>query len=245
MREGRVLLNGKPAKPGATLRENDEVAVLDEDGTPLFRGGLRGIRDERTRRWLKKGFEYWMLNKPRGVLASTRDPHHRRMVTHLVPSAARLFPVGRLDRESEGLLVLTSDGELCHKLTHPRFGVPKRYEVTLDWPPQEATLEAIRMGGVELEDGPTLPIRVRRLAPRRLELTMREGRKREIRRLFAHFGHRVVRLVRVAFGPLKLGTLPAGKARKLTEAEIAQLRHAVRRPSSINPKARRQAHKAT
>ncbi|MBN2379995.1 rRNA pseudouridine synthase [candidate division WOR-3 bacterium] len=227
IKEGRILKNGKRAKVGDRLGAEDEIFVLDRIGTRLYRATLRGVFDERNKCWLKPGFEYWIVNKPRGTLSSTRDPHHSRMVTHLVHSSQGLFPVGRLDKESEGLMILTSDGELCNKLTHPRFEVHKRYEVTLDWPPDHATLVAIEKGGVVLEDGPTLPIDVRTVSPRRLELTMREGRKREIRRLFAHFGHRVVRLRRVAFGPLTLKDIPPGSSRPLTPEELELLRRAV------------------
>ncbi len=230
MREGRVLINQKPAKPGDTLREQDEITVLDVDRTVIYRATLRGVWDERSSKWLKRGFEYWAVNKPRGVLASTRDPHHKNMVTHLVPSATRVFPVGRLDKESEGLILLTSDGELCHRLTHPRFGVIKRYRVTLDRPPSRDTIAAVERGGVMLDDGPTLPVKVNVILPRLLELSMREGRKREIRRIVEHFGYRVVRLVRVGFGPVELGDLPQGKARELTSDEVAALRRAVKRP---------------
>jgi 23S rRNA pseudouridine2605 synthase len=225
--QGRVLLNGRKAKLGDSLRDKDEILVRDIDGTLLYRATLRGIYDEQQRKWFRQGFEYWALHKPRGVIASTKDPHHKRMVTRLVPSDARVFPVGRLDKESEGLILLTSDGELCHRLTHPRFGVTKRYHITLDWPPSAETIAAIEKG-VMLDDGPTLPIKVRILSPRLLELSLREGRKREIRRIFQHLGHRVIRLVRVAFGPIELGDLPQGKARELTQDEVAALRKAVR-----------------
>lgn len=237
--QGRVVVNGRPAKPGDGIREGDELLVLDIDKTILYRATLRGVYDEQAKRWLSKEFEYWALNKPRGVLASTRDPHHKRMVTHLIKSSARLFPVGRLDKESEGLILLTSDGKLCHKLTHPRFGVRKRYHVSIDWPAEEEVLASIRKGGVVLEDGPTLPIEVKVLSPRTLELTLREGRKREIRRLLAHFSRKVLGLVRVAFGPIELGNLPAGQARELTPAEVSSLRKAVEphqvKPHQVNP----------
>jgi 23S rRNA pseudouridine2605 synthase len=226
--QGRILLNGRKAKLGDSLRGKDEILVRDIDGTLLYRATLRGIYDEQQKKWLRQGFEYWALNKPRGVIASTKDPHHKRMVTRLVPSDARVFPVGRLDKESEGLILLTSDGELCHRLTHPRFGVTKRYHITLDWPASAETIAALEKG-IMLEDGPTLPIGVKTLSPRILELSLCEGRKREIRRIFEHFGHRVIRLIRVALGPIKLGDLPEGKARELTQDEVAALRKAVRR----------------
>jgi 23S rRNA pseudouridine2605 synthase len=226
--QGKVLINGRKARLGDSLRDEDEILVRDIDGTLLYRATLRGIYDERQKKWLNRGFEYWALHKPRGVIASTKDPHHKKMVTRLIPSDARVFPVGRLDKESEGLILLTSDGKLCHRLTHPRFGVIKTYHITLDWPPSAETIAAIEKG-VMLDDGPTLPIKVRILSPRLLELSLREGRKREIRRIFEHFGHRVIRLVRVAFGPVELGDLSQGKARRLTQDEVAALRKAVSR----------------
>lgn len=227
VKKGRVVLNGRKAKLGDVLKDTDEVTVLDTDGAPLYRASLRGVYDIGRKLWLPRAFEYWALNKPRGVMASVRDPHHKRMVTHLVNSSSRIFPVGRLDMESEGLIILTSDGELCHLLTHPRFGVKKRYEVTIDWPLEPGMIAAIQKGGVMLEDGSIQPITVKVLAPRRLELGMREGRKREVRRLMQHFGRRVVKLVRVAFGPIELGTLSPGQARELNESEVKVLRQAV------------------
>lgn len=229
MREGRVILNGRRARPGDVLKDADELLVLDIDGSTLYRASLRGVYDVKAKCWLKHKFEYWALNKPRGVIASVRDPHHKRMVTHLVASSSRLFPVGRLDIDSEGLILLTSDGELCHLLTHPRFGVKKRYEVMVDWPLEKAAIEAIRRGGVILEDGPTMPVGIKALATRRLEIVMREGRKREIRRLMEHFGRRVVKLVRVAFGPIELAGLASGSARMLSETEVSMLREAAGR----------------
>lgn len=217
------------------MRENDEVVVADLDGKILYRGSLRGMYDEVRNKWLKPGFEYWALNKPRGVLASTRDPHHKNMVTHLIPTNARIFPVGRLDKDSEGLLLMTSDGNLCHRLTHPRFGVFKTYQVSLDWPASPATLSAISRGGIKLEDGPTLPVKIKKISPRVLELQMREGRKREIRRIFSYFGHKVVRLVRVAFGPIELGNLAPGEARRLKESEVDNLRKATPPPRGKRP----------
>ncbi|NLI97309.1 rRNA pseudouridine synthase [bacterium] len=221
---GRVLLNSSRANPGATIKEGDELVVLDACGKPSYRATLRGVYDERNCKWLNKECEYWMVNKPRGVLSSTKDPHHKMMVTALVASPARLYPVGRLDKESEGLLLLTSDGSLAHKLTHPRFGVSKKYHVTVDWPPTKETLAIIGKGGLKLEDGPAPPVSIKELSARRFELVLREGRKREIRRIFEALGHKVISLVRVAFGPLELGGLPTGKARKLTLEEIETLK---------------------
>lgn len=221
---GRILLNSKPARLGDAVRENDELIVRGERGEILYRATLRGVFDERRKIWLKKEYEYWIVNKPRGVLSSTSDPHHKIMVTKLVDSTSRLFPVGRLDKESEGLLLLTSDGDLAHRLMHPRFGVEKRYVVTLDWPVSQETISKIQEGGVMLEEGPTSPARVKIHSARRLEIILREGRKREIRRIFEKFGHQVVSLVRVSLGSLELGDLEQGKARSLTREEIEKLK---------------------
>ncbi len=223
-------MNSRPSQPGDVIRENDEVVVLDDRMHPFYRATLRGVYDERRKTWLKKKFEYWIVNKPRGVLSSTADPHHKIMVTKLVESSSRLYPVGRLDKESEGLLLLTSDGELAHRLMHPRFEVKKRYLVTIDWPVTQETLIQIKKGGVMLEDGPTSSIDVRIHSPRQLELTLNEGRKREIRRIFEKFGHHVVSLVRLSLGSLELGDLPSGKARALTEKELENLRKDVQTP---------------
>jgi 23S rRNA pseudouridine2605 synthase len=144
-------------------------------------------------------------------------------VTDLVPGERRLYPVGRLDAETTGLILLTNDGELANRLTHPRFEVPKTYRASVGGPPvSERALRALR-AGVELEDGPTAPARVRRLDPHTLELTIHEGRKRQVRRMCEAVGHPVRALVRVRFGPLELGDLAAGRARRLSAAELRAL----------------------
>ncbi len=229
--QGKILLNSNPARPGDVIKEADEVIVLGERGNSLYRATLRGVYDECKKTWLKKDFEYWIVNKPRGVLSSTSDPHHKIMVTKLVESSSRLFLVGRLDIESEGLLLLTSDGELAHRLMHPRFGVKKRYLVALDWPASQETITRIKKGGVMLDDGPTSAIDVKVLSGRRLELVLSEGRKREIRRIFEKFGHRVISLVRLSLGSLELGDLATGKARALTRVEIENLWKDAKAPS--------------
>ena len=138
----------------------------------------------------------------------------------------RLYPVGRLDADTTGLLLLTNDGELAHRLTHPSFEVPRTYRALVARPPvAEAALEALRRG-VELEDGPTAPAEARRLAPDVLELTIHEGRKRQVRRMCDAVGHPVRSLARVRFGPLELGDLAPGAHRRLTGAEVDRLRRA-------------------
>jgi 23S rRNA pseudouridine2605 synthase len=166
--------------------------------------------------------EVWMLHKPAGVVSTAREPGRRRAVTDLVPSKRRLYPVGRLDADSTGLILLANDGELADRLTHPRYEVPRTYRVRLRRAPGESELRALR-SGIELDDGPTLPTRVRRVSPRVIELTLREGRNRQVRRMAEAIGNEVVSLVRIRFGPLRLGDLPEGEARLLRPAEVRRL----------------------
>jgi 23S rRNA pseudouridine2605 synthase len=165
------------------------------------------------------------LNKPVGVVSSARDTHGRTTVIDLVPSdGLRLYPVGRLDVDTSGLILLTNDGEMANRLTHPSFEVPKTYVARLaGGPVADGAIEALRRG-VELEDGPSAPARVRRLGQGTIELTIREGRNRQVRRMCAAVGHRVIALERVAFGPLRLRGLGEGEHRRLTEAEGRSLR---------------------
>jgi len=169
--------------------------------------------------------EVWMVNKPVGVVSTAREPGGRRPVVDLVDTPARLYPVGRLDVESSGLLLLTNDGELANRMTHPRYEVPKTYVAGLARAIGERDLERLRRG-VELEDGPTAPAEVRRLGEREIEIVLREGRNRQVRRMLAAVANEVLELRRVRFGPLALGDLREGRARRLSEAEIARLRDA-------------------
>jgi 23S rRNA pseudouridine2605 synthase len=172
--------------------------------------------------------EVYALNKPPGVVSTAKDTHGRRTVTELVPSQRRLYPVGRLDAESTGLILLTNDGELANMLTHPSFEVEKTYRVTVEPPDvSEAELRTLREG-VELEDGRTAPAGVREVEPGVLEIVIREGRKRQVRRMCEAVGHRVTALERIAFGPLRLERLPEGEFRPLTPAEVERLRKAAR-----------------
>jgi 23S rRNA pseudouridine2605 synthase len=171
--------------------------------------------------------EVWAVNKPAGVVSTAREPGARPAVVELVDTRARLYPVGRLDADSTGLLLLTNDGELANQLTHPRYEVPKTYRASLRKPIAERDLERLRKG-VELEDGPTGPAEVRRLGKTEIEITLREGRNRQVRRMLEAVGNRVVALIRVSFGPLALGNLSGGKARRLSDGEIAELRDASR-----------------
>jgi len=175
--------------------------------------------------------EVWAVNKPRGVVSTARTfgghknrrrTDKRRAVTQLVDSPRRLYPVGRLDADSTGLILLTNDGELANRLTHPRYGVPKTYLLELARPPSEPDLDRLRKG-VRLEDGPTAPAEVERLGERRVEITIREGRKRQVRRMAESIGNEVEGLSRIRIGPLDLGDLRRGEARRLDRREIAAL----------------------
>jgi 23S rRNA pseudouridine2605 synthase len=166
--------------------------------------------------------EVWMLNKPAGVVSTAREPGRRTAVVELVESSRRLYPIGRLDAESTGLILLTNDGELANRLTHPRYEVPRTYRARLRRPAAESQLRRLRRG-VQLEDGPTAPARVRRISPRVVEIQIREGRNRQVRRMVEAVGNEVVSLARIRFGSIELGTLPAGKARRLRRAEVRRL----------------------
>jgi pseudouridine synthase len=202
--DGRVTVDGEPVTdPARDVGEQSDVRV---DG--------RAVSAEQT--------ETWMLNKPSGVVSTAREPGSRRAVTDLVDSPARLYPVGRLDADSTGLILLTNDGELANRLTHPRYEVQKTYRVELLRPPADRDLEQLRRG-VELDDGPTAPARARRTAEREIEISIHEGRNRQVRRMAEAVGNEVVRLERVRLGSLELGELRRGEARRLTDDELRRL----------------------
>jgi 23S rRNA pseudouridine2605 synthase len=207
---GRVSVGGEPVTDPA--RDVDESSGVAVDGRPV----------------VPEPHEVHALNKPAGVVSTARDTHGRPTVVELVRSRRRLYPVGRLDADSTGLILLTNDGELAERLTHPRYGVEKVYRARVQ--PARVSrraLEALRQG-VELEDGKTAPARVRQPRPGVLEITIREGRKRQVRRMCEAVGHRVVELRRVAFGPLGLRGLEPGQSRRLSRAEVERLRRAAR-----------------
>jgi 23S rRNA pseudouridine2605 synthase len=204
--EGRVTVDGVVA--------DDPARDVDDSRDVRFDGGP--VRAE--------AHEVYALNKPAGVVSTARDPQGRPTVVDLIASAGRLYPVGRLDADVTGLILLTNDGALAHRLTHPSFEVPRTYRARVHHPPlKEPALRALREG-VELDDGPTAPAQVRRLAADRLELTIHEGRKHQVKRMCAAVGHPVRELQRVAFGPLRLGGLEPGEHRRLTAAEVERLR---------------------
>jgi 23S rRNA pseudouridine2605 synthase len=206
--QGRVTVDGEVVRdPARDVGGEEAIAVDGEAG----RGpGERVV---------------YAVHKPAGVVSTARDTHGRRTVVDLVPGERRLYPVGRLDADTTGLILLTDDGALAHALTHPRFQVPRTYRARVDGRPGERALRALREG-VELDDGRTAPAKVRLVGAHELELTIREGRKRQVRRMCAAVGHPVVALRRVAFGPLHLGDLAAGHHRRLTAAEVQRLRAA-------------------
>jgi 23S rRNA pseudouridine2605 synthase len=202
---GRVAVNGAVAVLGRRVDPGtDRVAI---DGVPV------GIRP---------GLVYYALNKPAGVISTASDPQRRPVVTGLVPPEPRVHPVGRLDADSEGLLLLTNDGDLTFRLTHPRFGVEKEYLVMVEGTPTRGTLRRLR-DGVVLEDGPTAPARVALIGSHGLRITIHEGRNRQVRRMCDAVGHPARRLVRTRIGPVRIGKLAPGEWRELTPGEVRAL----------------------
>jgi len=202
---------------GGRVRVGGEV-VTD----PARDVGDEGVVEVDGRRVAPEAREVWAVNKPAGVVSTAREPGRRRAVTELVDSPGRLYPVGRLDVDSTGLILLTNDGELANRLTHPRYGVPKTYRARLARPPSDRDLDRLRRG-VRLDDGMTAPAEVDRLGERELEITVREGRKRQIRRMVEAVGNEVEVLIRVRIGSLELGGLRRGAARRLDEREVDAL----------------------
>jgi len=184
--------------------------------------------------------EYWLVHKPAGVVCTAADPQGRSNIMDLLPKEARgrLYPVGRLDRDSEGLVLLTNDGELAARLMHPRYKVAKTYRVWVMGTPSREAIASLRQG-VALDDGPSAPARVylKSSGPRgsKLSFLLHEGRKRQIRRMCEVLGHPVKRLVRVGLGPLKLGDLPPGGARRVSAKELAELKQATGLISGCKP----------
>ena len=212
--EGRVTVDGEVAVLGR--RVDVETALIELDGAPI------GVRPD---------LVHYLLNKPAGVVTTADDPQGRPTVVGLVPAEPRVFPVGRLDFDTEGLLLLTNDGELAHRLTHPSFGVEKEYVVELEGSPSRAALRRLREG-VELDDGTTAPARAALLEPSVVRLTVHEGRNRQVRRMCDAVGHPVVRLIRTRIGSLADRSLAPGAWRELTGDEVRSLQRAVAGPGS-------------
>ncbi len=206
--DGRVLVNGRAATLGARAGPDDEITV---DGA-VISTKVDGVT--------------YLLNKPTGVVTTASDTHGRQTVVELVPPEPRVFPVGRLDLETEGLLLLTNDGGLAHRLTHPSFGVEKEYLVHVEGQPGRASLRALREG-VDLEDGITAPAKVSVLSPGLLRLTIHEGRNRQVRRMCEAIGHPVRRLARSRIGPMSDPNLGPGEWRVVTADELLALQRAV------------------
>lgn len=204
----RVRVNGEVAVLGR--RVDPEHDVVEVDGAQV------GV---------KAGLVHLLLNKPAGVITTASDTHGRPTVVELVPAQPRVFPVGRLDADTEGLLVLTNDGDLAHRLTHPSFGVDKEYLAEVAAAPSRSALRSLREG-VELDDGKTSPAKVAQLGERLLRITIHEGRNRQVRRMCEAVGAPVVRLVRTRIGPLADRTLKPGEWRALTQDEVRSLERA-------------------
>ena len=212
--QGRVVVDGSVAILGA--RADATRAVVTVDGVVV------GVSPD---------LVHYLLNKPAGVVTTAHDPQGRPTVVSLVPPEPRVFAVGRLDLQTEGLLILTNDGDLAHRLAHPSFGVDKEYLAHVAGRPKPAAVRALRTG-VELEDGPTAPATVALVAPDLLRITVREGRNRLVRRMCEAVGHPVRRLVRTRLGPLSDPRLAPGCWRPLTTAETRSLERAAAAPKN-------------
>ena len=204
IKAGRVSVNGRPGELNTFVDAGDTVEV---DGKQVEQQQLAHL----------------LLHKPAGVVTTARDPHGRPTVVGLVPSEPRVVPVGRLDADTTGALLLTNDGRLAHRLAHPRYGVDKVYEVEVEGDPPEQALQRLREG-VDLDDGRTAPAEARRLGRGRLELTIHEGRKHQVKRMCEAVGHPVRRLHRSRYAGLGLGGVAPGEWRPLTAQEVSRLR---------------------
>ena len=205
IKAGRVTVNGEAGQLNTFVARGDRVLV---DGEPVAAQRLA----------------YVLLHKPAGTVTTASDPQGRPTVVELVDLPERVVPVGRLDVDTTGALLLTNDGGLAHRLAHPRYGVEKVYEVDVAGEPDDAALRALAEG-VELEDGVTAPAAVGRLAPSRLELTLHEGRNRQVKRMLEAVGHPVEKLHRSRYAGLTLEGLSSGQWRELTAEEVAELRN--------------------
>lgn len=216
--EGRVQVNGKIAELGC--RVDPDADQIEVDGVQI------GVA---------AGLVYYLLNKSRGVVTTVSDPEGRLTVTGIVPPSPRVYPVGRLDIETEGLLILTNDGELTYRLTHPSFGVEKEYLAHVTGEPSRGALRQLREG-VELDDGVTAPAQASLLSPDLLRLVIHEGRNRQVRRMCAAVGHPVIRLARSRIGPLADPHLKPGEWRELKVGEVRQLERESSEPRGADPR---------
>lgn len=203
IKSGRVRVNGGPGRLNTFVGVNDVVEV---DGAPVARQQLA----------------YVLLHKPPGVVTTASDPHGRKTVIDLVEHEARVVPIGRLDADTTGALLLTNDGPLAHRLAHPRYEIDKVYEAEVEGDPSPEALGRLEQG-VELEDGATAPARARRLGPGRVELAVHEGRKHQVKRMLEEVGHPVRRLHRSDYAGLRVDDLAPGTWRELTPEEVAEL----------------------
>jgi pseudouridine synthase len=210
IKAGRVTVNGEPGQLNTFVGKQDRVEL---DGKPLARQSLA----------------YVLLHKPAGVVTTASDPHGRATVVELVSDyAIRIVPVGRLDADTTGALLLTNDGELAHRLAHPRYEVEKVYEAEVEGEPSDEALRRLEQG-IELDDGRTAPAKARRLAPSRIELAIHEGRKHQVKRMLEAVGHPVKRLHRSRYAGLTLEGLQPGEWRELEPGEVARLQSLARR----------------
>jgi 23S rRNA pseudouridine2605 synthase len=205
IKAGRVTVNGELGQLNTFVGADDDVRL---DGKQLA----------------KQRVAYVLLNKPAGAVTTARDPQGRRTVVDIVSHPARVVPVGRLDADTTGVLLLTNDGDLAHRLAHPRYEVDKVYEIECWTQPTDADLERLR-DGVELDDGPTRPAGVRRIDGARIELTIHEGRNRQVKRMLEAVGHRVRRLHRSRYANLTVDGLEPGEWRELRSDEAHALVH--------------------
>jgi 23S rRNA pseudouridine2605 synthase len=205
IKAGRVTVNGELGQLNTFVESRDRVEV---DGKPVA----------------KQRLAYLLLNKPAATVTTASDPQGRPTVVQLVPSEPRVVPVGRLDADTTGALLLTNDGDLAHRLAHPRYGVEKTYVVELSRAPSDEQVEQLARG-IELDDGPTAPAKLRRVTKNVVELTIHEGRNRQVKRMFEAIGHRVTRLHRSGYAGLDVEGLEPGRWRELTSGEVERLRH--------------------
>jgi 23S rRNA pseudouridine2605 synthase len=210
IKAGRVRVNGETGQLNSVVGAHDRVEV---DGEEVERQRLR----------------YVLLHKPAGVVTTAHDPHGRPTVVGLVPGEPRVVPVGRLDADTTGALLLTNDGQLAHRLAHPRYGVEKTYVAHIEGDANEEALRPLR-DGIGLDDGPTAPARARRLGRGRVELVLHEGRKHQVKRMLAAVGHPVTQLHRSGYAGLTLDGLEPGACRELETSEVEQLRRTVNTP---------------